>query len=36
MWSSTVTIDDEFTELSKNDRIDIIKSVFEENGDYDC
>jgi len=29
---STVTIDDEFTELSKNDRIDIIKSVFEENG----
>jgi uncharacterized membrane protein (UPF0182 family) len=29
---SAVTIDDEFTELSKNDRIDIIKSVFEENG----
>jgi hypothetical protein len=28
----TATTDQEYTELVKNDRIDIIKSVFEENG----
>jgi len=31
--ASTVTVaDDNYVELVKNDRIDIIKSVFEENG----
>ncbi len=30
--ASTVTLDDDFVELVKSDRIDIIKSVFEENG----